>query len=120
VLALARELNDGCVTFNTIEGIARLGDPHAGERVDVPLEEYEHRYGRLLETLVDAVDWTRVLLEAHTRHIALDHTVGRHAFDRGPCGDCVAEALLNPRPGVDWTRTPTVPRLPAELPPADV
>lgn len=112
--ALARALHGG-LSFNAIDDIARLGSP-AEDRVTISVAEYEEQFGRLFEALVDAVDWSRVVLEATVRHIALEHSSAAGLDHDTPCGECIAEALLCPDTWRDWSKQPRVERLPTSTP----
>jgi hypothetical protein len=50
-------------------------------------------------TLIDSIDWNRVLLEAQSRHLTLDHS-GDYT-----CGVCIAAALLVKETWPDWLAT---------------
>jgi hypothetical protein len=72
--------------------------------------------------MVESTDWNRVILEASTRHLALDHDPPEDRGVRlfaveGICGECLNEALLAVSFGgkfdTDWKREPISPR---ELP----
>lgn len=114
IAALARAL-DGPVLFN-VDGTVKLG-----AREMTPDEFYE-RYGGAYIQMIDSIDWNRVLLEANSRHYALEHTDHVEVEDgRGigiaiVCPECVCEALLAPDTGgripTDWQEHPRAPRDP--------
>lgn len=66
--------------------------------------------------LIDRLDWNRIILEAHGRHLALDHKYAetdefRFGVDQ-ICGECLNEALLATDFGGyrDWKEDPAAPR----------
>jgi hypothetical protein len=81
------------------------------ETGEVPREVYDEwarEVDRHYVTVVDSIDWNRVLLEASARHIALSH---EDKWDYGMvCPECVCEALLANGTHVDWKRQPRAPR----------
>lgn len=89
-----------------------------GECVSMPHADYEavrDAMTAILERVVRAVDWPRLLREASFRHDAVHPDYEPSAEDwnlaTGVCGECLAEAMLADDMGAqDWKRTPTIPR----------
>lgn len=89
-----------------------------GECVSMPHADYEavrDAMTAILERVVRAVDWPRLLREASFRHDTVhpDHEPSAEDWNlaTGVCGECLAEALLADDMGAqDWKRTPTIPR----------
>jgi hypothetical protein len=89
-----------------------------GETVNMPIDDYEaveDAMAGLLERVVAAVDWPRLLMEASWRHVSLH--LDKEELERyrseaaGVCGECLAEAMLQDRAGApDWDNYPTSPR----------
>lgn len=85
-----------------------------GECQTMPTEQYdatEEAMAAVLERVVVAVDWPRLLMEAAWRHAELHPD--RKESDRywseaaGVCGECLAESMLATRTGSpDWERHP--------------
>lgn len=73
-------------------------DGRTGECVTMPTADYDHARAaadRLFLGLVARVDWTRVLIEAAGRCVALDHEEHDTGHPYGlPCGPSVAAALM--------------------------
>jgi hypothetical protein len=70
----------------------------------------------VFETVVEGIDWNRVMLEASARHGALednpDHDkqdVGKQ-YDDVICPECIREALLCGRTWQDWAVEPRAER----------
>ena len=86
-----------------------------GECQTMPTGQYdatEEAMAAVLERVVVAVDWPRLLKEASWRHAEVHPD--RKEQDRycseaaGVCGECLAEAMLATRTGApDWTDHPT-------------
>ena len=86
-----------------------------GECQTMPTGQYdatEEAMAAVLERVVVAVDWPRLLMEASWRHAEVHPD--RKEQDRywsetaGVCGECLAEAMLATRTGApDWTDHPT-------------
>lgn len=114
VTALARAL-DGPLHFNTLEDVAvfsRTGP--------MPLPDFYARYDRAYVQVIDDIDWNRVLLEATSRHLDLNHRdEGYDGFTTVDndgnlvtgvvCPECLTEALLRLRLH-DWHEHPKAPR----------
>lgn len=96
---------------------AQLWNGLIGETVNMPTEDYERVEGAsaaMLETVVRAVNWERLLMEAYWRHMRLHE-------DKAPeerwqpttsevCGECLREALLaEDRGAQDWDKHPSTP-----------
>lgn len=89
-----------------------------GKCVSMPDQEYDATQDAMtavLERVVRAVDWPRLLREASFRHDTVHPGRETRAEDwnlaTGVCGECLAEALLADDMGAqDWKRTPTIPR----------
>jgi hypothetical protein len=85
-----------------------------GECQTMPTEQYEaaeEAMAAVLERVVIAIDWPRLLMEASWRHMELHpdrKETDRHWSEAaGVCGECLAEALLATRTGApDWERHP--------------
>jgi hypothetical protein len=85
-----------------------------GECRTMPTDQYdatEEAMAAVLERVVVAVDWPRLLMEAAWRHAELHPE--RKESERywseatGVCGECLAEAMLATRTGSpDWERNP--------------
>lgn len=102
--------------FNNLPG-------HATATVNgvvMPREEFDEKYmdpiERVFERVVDSIDWNRVMLEALSRHLALekdpDHDprgVGAD-WDDLLCPECLCEALLADDTIVSWKDRPKAPR----------
>lgn len=88
-----------------------------GETVNMPTEDWdrtEEAATAILERIAGAVNWSRLLMEAHWRHTQLHED--REAPKRwtptaaGVCGECLREALLSEERGApDWERHPSRP-----------
>lgn len=86
-----------------------------GECQTMPTEQYEaaeEAMAAVLERVVVAVDWPRLLMEASWRHMQLHpdrkETERYWSEAEGVCGECLAEALLAARTGApDWDRHPS-------------
>ncbi|MEU3042244.1 hypothetical protein ACFWC2_14475 [Streptomyces diastaticus] len=89
-----------------------------GECVSMPHADYEavqDATAAILERVVRAVDWPRLLREASFRHDIVHPDQEPSAEDWSPatgvCGECLAEAMLADDLGAqDWERKPTIPR----------
>ncbi|GHB91667.1 hypothetical protein GCM10010306_103610 [Streptomyces umbrinus] len=89
-----------------------------GKCVSIPDDDYEavkDAMTAVLERVIRAVDWPRLLREASFRHDTVhpDHKPDDRDWSpaTGVCGECLAEALLaDDRGAQDWERTPTIPR----------
>jgi hypothetical protein len=59
------------------------------------LKEFTSSPAEAWDLTVDLMDWNRVLLEATTRHLSLNHGAKESLYDMEShiCGECVAEAL---------------------------
>lgn len=85
-----------------------------GECTTMPTEQYdatEEAMASVLERVVVAVDWPRLLMEASWRHEQLhpDRKESARYWSEaaGVCGECLAEAMLTTRPGApDWESEP--------------
>lgn len=72
---------------------------------------------RIFVEMVDGIDWGRLLIEAHHRHVALGHggtfhgspDIGFSTFQE-VCGHCLNETLLSLDTRPDWTAQPESPR----------
>lgn len=92
-------------------------DNSAGRRcVTVPHELYEEAElaaDTLYGHIVDAVDWSRILIEAQARHLHHDP----HGDSYATCGKCLREALLvDVHDGWSTASGAAVPSPPAEHP----
>ncbi len=60
----------------------------------------------LWDLIVDCMDWNRVLLEANTRHLTLDHGADESLYDMEThlCGECIAEALKQKVTYPNWKK----------------
>jgi len=100
VTKLAGLLADGGVVFHSLDDEVSL---RAGESaVRISRDVFESDYGRLWEELISSVDWSRVLLEAVGRHLALGH----EGLDEADfvCGECLEQALLARETNPDWKK----------------
>lgn len=96
----------------------QVWDGLTGECITMPTEAYDRTKTAadlLFERLVDHLDWSRVMLAAAGRHIALINA-GTHpgngtgssrsyttvGADLGVCGQCVQEALLDDDRRIRW------------------
>jgi len=89
-----------------------------GECETMPTADYEavqDAMTAVLERVVRAVDWPRLLREAAGRHLLLHEDAEPDPREWSPatgvCGECLAEALLADGIGApDWVNHPTSPR----------
>lgn len=93
----------GWTHFNNLKLTAYKGDQEYDGKV---YDEDFNRIDKLWVSIIDSIDWNRVMLEATTRHIALDHSDPRV----GACHECVQEALLACRTWQDWKNDAYAPR----------
>jgi hypothetical protein len=78
-----------------------------------PYDEVTDAMAAILERVVVAIDWRRLVVEASWRHMEL-HPDRKETLDRYKseaeevvCGECLAEALLQQETGApDWKRHP--------------
>ena len=58
------------------------------------------------DLIVDLLNWNRVLLEAHSRHLELDHGLDESEYNLEYyiCGECIAEALKCHSTYPNWER----------------
>lgn len=85
--------------------------------VKMPTQDHdrvEEAAAAILERVARAVDWDRLLMEAHWRHMELhpDHETEDRYQPTAPevCGECLREALLSEeRYTPNWERSPTTP-----------
>lgn len=97
--------------FNNLDWTATVDDEV------MTRDEFDKRFwdpaDKVFVQVVDSIDWSRVFIEAQSRHIALGHDdEDRHSFPRTEdiCPECLCEALLAGDTFMDWTETPKVPR----------
>lgn len=116
--ALRLAMGDRSYHFNNQKMTATVdGEVMAREEFD---EKYWNPVERIYETVVDSIDWNRVMLEASARHGELtDHpeldpehdkrNVG-DAYDDVLCPECLCEALLADDTMVNWKVDTKAPR----------
>lgn len=77
----------------------------------------------LYEWIMDGIDWPRVIREAQSRHIHLDHEDGDDPLGldvTGICGECLAEAIMQYDFGgkLNWDEEPDIDRRKIPVKPA--
>ncbi|MDX3260789.1 hypothetical protein PV336_16330 [Streptomyces sp. MI02-2A] len=84
--------------------------------IKMPTEDHdrvEEAAAAILERVAAAVNWDRLLMEAHWRHVELhpDKIEDRYQPTAPEvCGECLREALLSEEPYTpDWGKYPTTP-----------
>lgn len=86
--------------------------------VNMPTEDYdriEEAAAAILERVATVVNWDRLLMEAHWRHMEL-HPEWKAPEKFQPtapevCGECLREALISREPySPDWRNNPVTPR----------
>lgn len=116
---LAHDL-EGAPAFDNITFTVRVnGETVTREEWYARRARYDDAYVRLVDRWID---WNRVLIEATSRHLMLDHPDEGYdgymtVVDGNPvvgllCPECIAEALLalSFGGGHDWRKSPQAPR----------
>jgi hypothetical protein len=104
VEVLAYVLDGPGPVFNSLNDTVTLG----GQVMSY--DAYKARYDGAYVKTIDAIDWNRLMLEASSRHLDLEHEV---TDEYGlVCPECICEALLSLKPGGwnDWASEPLSPR----------
>lgn len=93
---------------------AQIRDGRTDTYVRMPTEDHdrmEEAAAAILERVAAAVDWERLLEEAHWRHMELhpeQESDPKRITADDVCGDCLREALLSEAPySPDWERHPS-------------
>jgi hypothetical protein len=87
------------------------------QTVNMPIDDYERveeAARAILERVASAVQWDRLLMEAHWRHMDMHPDKEKHDVYQPTapevCGECLREALLSEEPYTpDWKRYPSTP-----------
>jgi hypothetical protein len=107
----------GGLGFNNLQEIAYIGPPE--RRRTITVQEFEETYTAAYEKMIRSMDWKRVLLEATSRHIELNHgetqKERRGVYDWGPdmpCAECIEAALLAGKTWMSWQDNPPLDLVP--------
>lgn len=103
ITRLVEKMNGGPWVWNGLTGLIE-DDRMSQERYDALIAEADGWYAQI----VDQIDWNRVLFEAATRCLRLNHehdeTTAMLFGEEGVCGESLREAALTKDSIPEWFR----------------